>query len=47
MGGDGQTLASVGMDKTLKIWDLKVKNPVISISTKPHAEINYISLSES
>ena len=46
MSGDGNCCISVGMDKSLKLWDLRSYECSISIPTTKYAEMNYVSLKE-
>jgi WD40 repeat protein len=46
ISGDGNNCVSVGMDKCLKLWDIRSAKCVLSISMDEHAEMNYVSLSE-
>jgi len=46
VSGDGNFCVSVGMDKCLKLWDLRMHECSASISINNYAEMNYVSLRE-
>jgi len=46
VSGNGNCCISVGMDKSLKLWDLRSYECSISIPTTKYAEMNYVSLKE-
>jgi len=46
VSGDGNCCISVGMDKSLKLWDLRSYECSVSIPTTKYAEMNYVSLKE-
>ena len=46
VSSDNTFCVSVGMDKTLKVWDLRSAKRSLSIDTKAYSEMNYVSLSE-
>ena len=46
VSGDGQYCISVGMDKTIRLWDLRMHKCSQSLSDSNYSEMNYVSLSE-
>jgi len=46
VSGDGNYCISVGMDKCLKLWDLRMNECSASIPVNNYAEMNYVSLRE-
>ena len=41
---NGRVFASCGQDKSIRIWDLNMKKPVVSMFNKDGTEINYLSI---
>ena len=46
VSGDGNSCVSVGMDKSLKLWDVRAEKCAMSMQFNDHAEMNYVCLSE-
>jgi WD40 repeat protein len=46
LAADGKLLASCGIDKSIKLWDLNSNKIAMNISINDYAELNYLSMSE-